>query len=213
VARPRACGARSSEVDWRCHPEVAGALAFALLKDCHEEVREEAAETLAKKAVCLPVVHMALTRAASCDPDGATRRKARRGLRNLAGRCESGCTVCDPGATPVVLPGPGVIAPAPGSAVEVLPPVFAPGASGEPAGELVPAPPVESRVEPAPPTDLAPLPPEAEKLQPGPAARRSPPRSEEDSSVPPLEGPVTRRSAGKPRVASFLPGLFRRPGR
>src|SRR5215211_6052058 len=34
--------------DWRCHPEVANALAVAMLRDGHEEVREEAAESLAK---------------------------------------------------------------------------------------------------------------------------------------------------------------------
>ncbi|MHC5540489.1 HEAT repeat domain-containing protein, partial [Singulisphaera rosea] len=53
------------EFDWRCHPEVVGALVFALLNDRNEEVREEAAESLAKMAPCLPEAHLALSRAAA----------------------------------------------------------------------------------------------------------------------------------------------------
>src|SRR5689334_4631470 len=48
------------QYDWRCHPEVAEVLATALLADCHEEVREEAAQSLTRLAPCMPVAHMAL---------------------------------------------------------------------------------------------------------------------------------------------------------
>ena len=84
------------KVDWHCHPEVVDALAYSLLRDCEEEVREEAAETLAKLAPCTPVAHQALTQAADCDPDHATRKWARRALKAMAGRCEAPCQVCGP---------------------------------------------------------------------------------------------------------------------
>ena len=84
------------KVDWHCHPEVVDALAYSLLRDCEEEVREEAAETLAKLAPCTPVAHQALKQAADCDPDHATRKWARRALKAMAGRCEAPCQVCGP---------------------------------------------------------------------------------------------------------------------
>src|SRR4051794_34995049 len=52
--------------DWRCHPDVVGALAFSMLNDTCEEVREEAAQSLTRMAPCLPVAHAALDRAARC---------------------------------------------------------------------------------------------------------------------------------------------------
>jgi hypothetical protein len=80
--------------DWRCHPEIALALATAMMTDCEEEVREEAAESLAKMKPCLPEVHAALARTARCDPDHATRKWARRGLSAIGERCVAQCGVC-----------------------------------------------------------------------------------------------------------------------
>lgn len=109
--------------DWRCHPEIVAALATALLRDCEEEVREEAAETLAKLAPCVPVAHEALRVAAACDPDHATRKWARRGLDRLDRRCVADCRICGPivGAAPIpvrigepiLVPGPDPVIPAP----------------------------------------------------------------------------------------------------
>jgi hypothetical protein len=76
-------------VDWHCHPEVVDVLATALLRDCHEEVREEAAESLAKRAPCVASAHEALWHAARCDPDRATRRWAQKGLERLRDRCST----------------------------------------------------------------------------------------------------------------------------
>jgi hypothetical protein len=148
--------------DWRCHPEAAEVLVTALLTDCHEEVREEAAQSLTKMAPCLPTVHMALTRAAAADPDGATRRWAKRGLRALGrNRCVGACTVCTPSAVAV-----------PGQVVGELPIV-----QGAPEKVL---PPVDSRVEPAPagpaPEPAAPK-LEEPRLEPATGARERPLRA------------------------------------
>src|SRR5947209_2833855 len=78
---------RLRRYDWHCHPEVAAVLATALLTDRCEEVREEAAESLTRLAPCVPEAHAALRHAADADPDRATRKWARRGLRALGGRC------------------------------------------------------------------------------------------------------------------------------
>jgi hypothetical protein len=95
------------EFDWRCHPEIVPALAAALLRDCEEEVREEAAESLAKLAPCVPMAHEALHRAAASDPDHATRKWARRALARLErSRCEGVCRVCGPIAGRVPIPVP-----------------------------------------------------------------------------------------------------------
>lgn len=94
------------KVDWKCHPVVATALVQAMLTDCEEEVREEAAETLAKLAPCLPEVHMALAQAAEHDPDHATRKWARRGLKALGKKCEGACQVCGPVSGPTVVEPP-----------------------------------------------------------------------------------------------------------
>lgn len=80
--------------DWRCHPEAAQALAATMLRDCEEEVREEAAESLAKMKPCLPEVHASLAQAARCDPDHATRKWARRGIEAIGDRCVAQCDVC-----------------------------------------------------------------------------------------------------------------------
>jgi hypothetical protein len=84
--------------DWSCHPEIVLALAAALQTDCQEEVREEAAETLAKldPPPCVPEVHAALARAARCDPDHATRKWARRALARVDDGCRSECSFCEP---------------------------------------------------------------------------------------------------------------------
>lgn len=92
--------------DWRCHSEAAIALAEAMIRDCHEEVREESAESLAKLAPRLPEVHLALRQAADIDPDHATRKWANRGLQALGRRCEGSCSACAPVVT---LPAPEFI--------------------------------------------------------------------------------------------------------
>lgn len=81
-------------VSWRCHPEAAQALAATMLRDCEEEVREEAAESLAKMKPCLPEIHAALARAAKCDPDHSTRKWARKGLDAIGDRCVAQCDAC-----------------------------------------------------------------------------------------------------------------------
>lgn len=147
--------------DWRCHPEVVEVLALALLKDCHEEVREEAAESLTKMAPCLPVAHEALSRAANLDRDHSTRRWARRGLKRLAHRCEGACKVC----------GPIAERPIPGETV-IGPPIFlAPGKERAPS--------IESSVKPPANDPAAPSLPEA---IPGPSP---------SEAAPKLEGPIT----------------------
>lgn len=84
------------DYDWRCHPEILAALSTSIVCDREEEVREEAAESLAKiqPPPCAAEVHAALARVAQCDPDHATRKWARRGLERMAQRCTSPCDVC-----------------------------------------------------------------------------------------------------------------------
>lgn len=95
-----------AKFDWKCHPEIVPVLVNALLRDCEEEVREEAAESLTKLAPCLPEVHAALERAARCDPDHATRKQAARGLKALANGCEAPCNVCGPQPAGLIVPVP-----------------------------------------------------------------------------------------------------------
>jgi hypothetical protein len=121
-------------VEWECHPEVPLGLVRAMLGDPEEEVREEAAESLAKLEPCLPEVHAALDRASRCDPDPATRKWARRGLANLGEECVDPCRLCGslhagevlvvpPGdAEPPLLLPPGGVLPEPAPPAEVLPP-------------------------------------------------------------------------------------------
>lgn len=127
------------EFDWRCHPEISEALVTAMLRDCEEEVREEAAESLAKMAPCVPGVHEALARAAKCDPDFCTRKWAKRGLKALGKRCVSDCVVCGPvaGPMPFVADEPSLTAP--GTIVEPRLEPTAPGVIVEPSTELPPA--------------------------------------------------------------------------
>ena len=153
--------------DWRCHPEAALALVGAMLHDCEEEVREEAAESLARLAPCLPEVHLALARAAELDPDHATRKWARRGLRALGDRCQGDCLACDP---------------APGLPVRVSRPV--------PTIHVEPLPPLETA--PVSPPISPPPPPPADDL-PAPLPGASPSRPDPVDDGPVLEGPLSER--------------------
>ncbi|MCA1686119.1 MAG: HEAT repeat domain-containing protein, partial [Planctomycetia bacterium] len=182
------------EVDWRCHPEVLGALAYSLLHDGDEEVREEAAESLTKMRACVPVVHAALSQAATLDPDGPTRREARRGLRNFVRHCDGACKLCGTTvtATRVVVPGPSV--PRPLDDLPASPP-------------LPPPPPLDSSVTPPPPTELTPLPPG----EPKPDADGLRPLGDAENELP---RPASRTVPGRPKVAITLPGVLRvRPAR
>jgi HEAT repeat protein len=109
-------------INWHCHPEVVEVLATALLRDCDEEVREEAAQSLTKMAPCVPVAHEALKFAANCDPDHSTRHWARKGLSKLNHRCTSACAVCGPAPAEVVVPEPSLQGPVvPSTVVPVQP--------------------------------------------------------------------------------------------
>ena len=119
------------KVDWRRHPEVVGALAYSLLHDPEEEVREEDAQSLTRMAPSLAVAHEALSRAADADPDHSTRRWARKGLKTLGRRCEDPCKVCGPAVVGPVAPipgGPSIPAPAslPAPVEAVRPPIINP---------------------------------------------------------------------------------------
>lgn len=87
------------EHDWRAYPEAALTLAVALRVDPHEEVREEAAESLLKLAPCLPEVHAALLAASRTERDPATRRLVSRSLEKVADRCDVECAFCGPSPT------------------------------------------------------------------------------------------------------------------
>lgn len=172
-------------VDWQCHPEVAENLAAVLVCDPHEEVREEAAESLAKMAPCLPAVHLALERSARCDPDHATRKWAGRALRNLEEDCEGECSVCgvEPAGEPVFEGeiGPIVVEPtfepmAPplqGPVPGLLPETVIPGESDLPVPEAMPS-------------EIPPLP--AVEAPFGPTASRSSAK-ERDEKKPPARTP------------------------
>ncbi|MDX2035091.1 MAG: HEAT repeat domain-containing protein [Isosphaeraceae bacterium] len=166
----------------RRHPELIDALALALLKDPHEEVREEAAETLRKHGVRTPFAHYALTRAAKCDRDHATRKQAAKALRDHKGRCLEACRVCTPNA--IVL----------GPAIETSPPRFSTPVE----------PPLEQGIPYGEP-ELEPLP---EPLPPPPAPGLGdddvppPPRPSLRPSLPPLIGPAARNATpGRVRVS------------
>src|SRR5512135_3191626 len=136
--------------DWRCHPEVVEALAYTLLHDCEEEVREEAAQSLTKMAPCLAVAHEALNRAADDDADHSTRCWARKGLRALGGRCEGTCKVCGPDLVGPVTPLPA------GHASVISGPTIVPSEVPVPVPNPEPAPGAAS-MPPGPPSGLAPL--------------------------------------------------------
>lgn len=154
------------DFDWRCHPEILGALSFAMLTDCEEEVREEAAQSLAKidPPPCTPDVHAALDRSARCDPDHATRKQARRALKRLGRHCIGPCSICGPATVVTPLPTEVIITP-PSTIVTPGTTVLPPSTLGtpEPRFEM-------DGLEPLPP----PLPPGAvESFEPLPETRRS----------------------------------------
>lgn len=181
------------DYDWRVHPEVVETLCYALLNDPEEEVREEAAETLAKLAPGLPVAHASLSRAAKCDRDLATRLWAKKALKALPDSCEGTCQVCGPEA---IVGEPGLVGPLvdetvfPGLPIVPGKPVIGPnpGLMLDPGPEsIAPLPPLESTVEPAPPP-FAPSEPyrDATPLPPPPPSPAVP----DDSLEPlPLEAP------------------------
>ena len=203
-------------IDWRCHPEVVGALSFSLLHDCEDEVREEAAETLArlaKEGACDPAMHESLAKAARSDRDRATRIKARRGLKNLSKRCRGTCNVCEPSMTEVIVPGSTVIVPG-----EILVPSknFMP--LPEPSEGLTPIDPAET--EPVTPARIQPIPSLDSRVAPvsGPQVTPlPPPAADELKPLPDPEAttskapskPVVKQVSPRPRVANRNPGLFR----
>ncbi len=135
--------------DWRVFPEIVAVLSRSMLCDPHEEVREEAAESLAKLAPCLPTARVALARSAATDPDHATRKWARRALDRIADGCPRGCAVClDPVVTTIVRPAPVVIEVVPQRAPAII------------EGPIEPLPP-PVEVETLPPVLPDPVPPEA----------------------------------------------------
>jgi hypothetical protein len=168
--------------DWRCHPEIALSLASSMLCDREEEVREEAAESLAKLKPCLPEVHAALARSARCDPDHATRKWARRGLNAIGDRCVAQCGVCGIDNT---LPAHYVV-PVPSRGPVLVEPSYEPPI----------APPVDELM---PPSEL-PIVPEARPPFVDPSARRVP----DDRSA-------ERRPEPRSRPRLVL-GRFLRPG-
>ncbi len=214
--------------DWKCHPEIGAALASTMVNDCHEEVREEAAESLAKLAPCQPDVHAALVRAENCDPDHATRKWARRALRNLDDHCDAPCSVCGPITASVSVPQM-----APTSYVTPLPPIYgdpvpsgtsatiypegvplapngygaAPGTVIEPYGGGTYVPPVEV----VPPVEILPpaLPPSPSPFLPG-ASREDEDQDERLADEDP--SPVRRTSTDRrtPVLIQLGRGLFGR---
>ena len=193
--------ARLRKFGWKCHPEIPAALVSAMLADCHEEVREEAAESLAKLKPCLPEVHAALARAVECDPDWATRHWARKGLKAIGKHCDAPCDVCTPGIE--IEPSfhaPVVVGPA-----RVGPPVYDAPIPSEPRLEVDPAP----AVEPAPglvPGPEIPIPDEA-----APSARSPFTRPTAERSVPrvPARAALTEDASPSPRRRPFF--AVRRP--
>jgi len=204
-------------VNWRCHPDVIGALSYSLLHDPHEEVREEAAESLAKLAkegACEPVLHEALAVSAQSERDFATRLNARRGLRNLSKHCRGKCQIREPTGSEIVVSAPTVIAPSkldPISdtpvilePVDPLPSVTVPpppspglGSSTRPQG-----PTIDSRVNPsATEPGLDPLPAPAEELKPLPDPQVNTRRES--------ARPVARSVPSRPRLVILNQGLFR----
>ena len=94
-------------VKWACHPEVVTVLSEALLRDPDWEVREQAAESLARLNACDPEAHEALARASARDPKLCVRLKARKGLKAIARRCDGPCAVCERTMTMPRAVGPG----------------------------------------------------------------------------------------------------------
>lgn len=179
--------------DWRCHPEILDALTTAMLTDCEEEVREEAAESLARirPAPCVGDVHAALRRAAACDEDHATRKWARRALARLDDGCRDDCGICEPGGAVVV---------------ESEPPLMVPARPRRPAVYEVPALPPMTGEAPVGASGYAtPIPPQP-SIPSGPAVEDLPPPPAEalpfDNDEPPLVLPGTARANPTDRLAA-----------
>jgi hypothetical protein len=117
--------------DWQCHPAAAISLVTAMVLDENDDVREAAAQTLARMHPCLPEVHIALTRVAQTDPDPGTRRWANKGLKAIGRRCQGTCSACD-----AVVMRPALPVPVPALPPAYVPPVPAP----PPAAEDIPLP-------------------------------------------------------------------------
>jgi|GEM_PF-2163960 len=171
------------EYSWRSYPQVVGALAYSLLNDPEAEVREEAAESLAEMAPPLSEAHAALARAATTDRDYATRRQARKGLKELEGkRCALGCSLCD-----------GVpIGPSSGPAPSAMAPAFE-------ETHFPKAVPYSSMSQPYPRSGL-PAPVDQDlpsTLAPG-MPTSTYPRSETEMSPPPLPRPPVEQSSPFP---------------
>lgn len=202
--------------DAHCHPEIGSALAATMLHDCEEEVREEAAESLAKLAPCQPDVHAALVQASKCDPDHATRKWANRALRNLKDECVAACSVCEPVPGQVIVTTrPAVYnlpagAPLPVGGTVVLPaePYLEPGATLPP-GSSPSLPPLDAYqatpLDGLPPVEIAPpeLPPNPSPFLPG-ASRDLDDEAEVDET--PVRRASTQRDSGLLRFGQRLLG-------
>ena len=156
--------------DPACHPEVVNALAVALLTDCEEEVREEAAQSLKKLGACTPEAHVALRKAADCDRDFCTRFWAKRALATMKRKCDGPCVVCRPGTvvvgSPQIVVGEPALIPENPAVVPALPPDPMPTL---PPSEVPPAP---DRVSPFNgPGEPALIPPRESK-RPAPEERK-----------------------------------------
>jgi hypothetical protein len=191
------------EFDWRSHPDLAPALAYTMLNDGHEEVREEAAETLAKLAPCDGSAHLALRQVALTDPDHATRKWAKRALDRLDHRCLTDCSLCGP--VPDI--GPGVMAsPIPTGSesgyeveLESLPPIRAPRIYGEVPFDRVA--PQSERSAPIPDS----VDPSAPALRPGLLPPALSPLDSPVEVLPPAEPPPPSPPAVSPFGASRHP--------
>lgn len=174
--------------DWQCHPEVVGALAYSLLNDPCEEVREEAAQSLTRMAPCLPVAHAALERAARCDPDSATRRWARRALSALGNRCAAACQVCGPAVVPAPAePGLDLLAPG----IQAVP--DRPGPPRNEPGLTLPQPSAEPEI----PTDAGRVPPADAPVEPLDPIPLVPPGGSAGTGPARSERPVVRSTASR----------------
>jgi hypothetical protein len=195
-ARERAANALR-RVDWRSHPEVPGALAYSLLNDPRREVRQEAAESLARMGACGPVVHEAMFRASN-DRDLFTRMAARRGLRKLSRTCTGSCVVCASGPASVVEPGETVVGPT------ILEPGGTQPARGVVVEEGAVRPPAPPKPIPGSSIDSTVKPPAADEVSPLPAPAGEE-KSRQDDGLAPLSG----RAGASVRV---LPRPVARPG-
>lgn len=176
--------------DWRCHPEAVGALAYSLLNDRSEEVREEAAQSLTRMAPCLPVAHAALEQAARSDPDHATRRWARKALAAMGNRCEGACQVCAPslvGEAPLTIDaGVELVVPGtPGVPAKVIPQGIEPGLELQ-----------RPALEPSVPSSGVQEPP-AETLEPLESLPLVPPGSSTEATSSRTERPRVEKTAAR----------------